>query len=374
MRSRTHGRGVSTGWGRGVSGSVVGAVAASAVAALAMVGCSAADGTGGENPSTGGNAASDFGQGSPRPDCLETPGPNRVAYYPAPVVVASDWSEPIAVSPPVTDACPNDAITISDDGLTLYFFWSPVVEGSNAELLAPETGTYRAERVGDDLGVFGEPTYVDLQKGTENGSDDGSLNFTPGGESVIFHSTRAANLGYLASPPTDDYLDLYVADIVDGVPGPAANLGEPVNTVYLDGEAGLSPDGSRLYVASNRPGGLGGTDLWVSEHVGTGWGAGSWSDPVNMGAPIDSASEDLQPAFAANDPNTMYFTSDRDGPTSIYRSTWDGTSWSAPEMVITGYAGEPTLVADGSVMYFVQVWVDDAGVFGSNIWYVTRTA
>ncbi len=34
----------------------------------------------------------------------------------------------------------------------------------------------------------------------------------------------------------------------------------------------------------------------------------------------------------------------------------------------TGYVGEPSLVGDGSIMYFVHVMVNDEGVYGSNIW------
>jgi hypothetical protein len=66
----------------------------------------------------------------------------------------------------------------------------------------------------------------------------------------------------------------------------------------------------------------------------------------------------------------MYFVSRRDGAGSIYCSTFNGTAWSEPEMIITGYVGEPALVSDGSIMYFVHVLVDDEGVYGSNIWYV----
>ncbi|TVQ96384.1 MAG: hypothetical protein EA403_16370 [Spirochaetaceae bacterium] len=40
--------------------------------------------------------------------------------------------------------------------------------------------------------------------------------------------------------------------MIDGVPGVARNLGEPVNSVYPDGEAGLHPDGVTLYFASLR--------------------------------------------------------------------------------------------------------------------------
>jgi len=314
-----------------------------------------------------GEEESGFGHGSPRPECRYSVDPGRTAYYEEPVVVVDDWSVPVMLAAPLSDACPNDAVQISSDGRTLYFFWSPTVGGSYEELLHAHTGTYRAERLGNDPGSFGEPTYFALQKGVEGASVDGKPSFSPGGDLVYFHSTRADNLGYQSTPPTDDYLDIYVATISNGEPGPAINLGEPVNSVYLDGEHALHPDGERLFLSSNRPGGLGGVDIWVSHRTGD-----EWSDPINLGAPINSEHFEAQPGFAADYPDTMYFVSNRDGPSSIYRSTYDGETWSEPEMVITGYVGEPSLVGDGSIMYFVHVLVNDEGVYGSNIWYVEK--
>ncbi len=308
-----------------------------------------------------------FGHGSPRPECMFSIDRDRPAYYDEPVVLAADWSAPVMLAPPLTDECPNDAVEISRDGRTIYFYWSPTVGGSNEELLHAHTGTYRAERIGSDPGLFGDPTYFELQKGIENNSVDGRTSFTPTEDFVYFHSTRAENLGYQADPPLNDYLDIYVAAVVDGEPGVATNLGEPVNSVYLDGEHALHPDGERLFLASDRPGGLGGVDIWLSTRDGE-----EWSDPVNLGAPINSEHSEAQPGFAADDPDTMYFVSNRDGPSSIYRSTFDGQRWSEPEMVVTGYVGEPSLVADGSLMYFVHVLVDDQDVFGSYIYYVER--
>ena len=173
--------------------------------------------------------------------------------------------------------------------------------------------------------------------------------------------------GYQQSPPIDDPMDIYVAPVVDGEPGYAVNPGAPVNSVYLDGEHALSPDGMQLYLTSDRPGGLGGPDIWVTNKTGDGW-----SDPVNLGAPVNSSHWEGQPGFAANRPDIMYFVSNRDGPSSIYQTAFDGESWSEPVMVITGYVGEPSLTGDGSIMYFVHVLIDDDGVFGSNIWYVQR--
>lgn len=307
-----------------------------------------------------------FGHGSLRPACQFAPDPSRTAYFPAPVVVASDWGEPMQVAAPLADACPNDAIELSPDGTRLYFFWSPVVNGDAAQSLHEHTGTYVAERVGEDPGVFSTPRYFKLSKGVEGASVDGALSFTADGGAVVFHSTRAANLGFQAEPPTDDFLDVYRAQILDGEPGVAVNLGAPINSTWLDGEHGLAPDGT-LYVSSNRPGGQGGVDLWACPPDGDGWAA-----PVNPGAPLNSDQWDGQPGFSAADPDTMYFVSNRDGPSAIYRSTWTGTAWGVPELVITGYVGEPSFTATGDILYFVHVLVDADGVFGSNIWYVRR--
>lgn len=308
-----------------------------------------------------------FEHDSLRPDCRYVVDPDRKAYYEKPVVISTDWSEPRMIAKPLTDQCPNDAVEISRDGNTIYFFWSPTVGGTYEELLHIHTGTYYAKKDGDDPGSFGNPRFYDLQKGAEDGSIDGVLSFTPAGDYVYFHSTRSDNTGYRQSPPVDDPLDIYVAPIINGEPGVGMNLGSPVNSVYLDGEHALSPDGTRLYLTSDRPGGLGGPDIWVSEKTD-----GVWSEPVNMGEPINSEHWEGQPGFVANDPTTMYFVSDRDGPASIYRSSFDGNRWSDPVLIITGYVGEPSFVGDGSIMYFVHVLIDDDGVFGSNIWYVQR--
>lgn len=305
-----------------------------------------------------------FGHDSPRPESRYTVDPNRVPYA-MPRVAAPGWSEPVKL-PTLNTPSPEDAIAITRDGSRLYFYWSPVVGASFAELLHGTTGTYYADRVGDDPGRFANPRFFDLRQDTD-GACDGRLSFTPEGDYVYFHSTRAANKGFQQTPPVNDPLDIYVAPVVDGVPGPVRNLGTPVNSIYKDGEHCLSPDGKQLYFTSTRPGGLGGADIWVSTRSGN-----TWSEPVNLGAPINSPANEGQPQFAADQPDTMYFVSNRKGPSSIFRSTYDGQAWGQPELIITGYVGEPALVADGSILYFVHVLVDRDGVFGADIWYVRK--
>ena len=77
---------------------------------------------------------------------------------------------------------------------------------------------------------------------------------------------------------------------------------------YVEVEPLLSPDGMQLYIMSNRPGGLGGTDIWVSD-----WSDGDWGEPTNLGAPINSPYSDHCLYFAGADWDVAYWTSTRPG-------------------------------------------------------------
>ena len=87
------------------------------------------------------------------------------------------------------------------------------------------------------------------------------------------------------------------------------NLGPTVNSA--SGEAGpaLSPDGLSLYFYSDRAGGLGNNDIWVSHRATT---SDPWGAPVNVGAPINSTATDFVPSFSS-DGHWMFFASARAG-------------------------------------------------------------
>lgn len=71
----------------------------------------------------------------------------------------------------------------------------------------------------------------------------------------------------------------------------------------------LSRDGLTLYFTSNRLGGVGGNDIWVSYRACE---SCPWQDPVNLGPPINSAANDGQPTFSS-DGRVMIFNSGRPG-------------------------------------------------------------
>ena len=78
------------------------------------------------------------------------------------------------------------------------------------------------------------------------------------------------------------------AQKIDEIAGNSSDL----NTPSQDGCPIQSPDGLSLYLASNRPGGKGGLDIWVATRATTG---APWGAPQNIGEPVNSAADDFCP-------------------------------------------------------------------------------
>jgi hypothetical protein len=87
------------------------------------------------------------------------------------------------------------------------------------------------------------------------------------------------------------------------------NLGPVINSSELDANAGLSPDAHTLYFVSNRPGGLGNNDIWMSHRQCL---ECPWEAPVNLGAPINNAAIDGAPT-TSEDGRLLFFYSARSG-------------------------------------------------------------
>jgi hypothetical protein len=106
-----------------------------------------------------------------------------------------------------------------------------------------------------------------------------------------------------------------------------------VNTTFSEFGPGISKDGCSLYFGSDRPGGFGGADLWVSQRSRT---TDPWGTPVNLGATINTAADELVPAFS-RDGHWMFFNSSRTGTVGVLdvwasfrRNTHDDFGWTAP--------------------------------------------
>lgn len=85
--------------------------------------------------------------------------------------------------------------------------------------------------------------------------------------------------------------DIYVSRQVDGAYAAPVMLGPPISTQYNELRPTISPDGKYLLFESDRPGGLGGSDIYITFNRSD----GSWSAPKNLGSTVNTASEDEVP-------------------------------------------------------------------------------
>ena len=82
------------------------------------------------------------------------------------------------------------------------------------------------------------------------------------------------------------------------------NVGKNINSDYWDSAPSIAPDNQALYFCSNRPGGYGGIDIYVAYKNEKGY----WEEAVNMGPTINTAGDDQAP-FMHADNKTLYFSS-----------------------------------------------------------------
>ncbi|MEN6428518.1 MAG: discoidin domain-containing protein [Phycisphaerales bacterium] len=163
--------------------------------------------------------------------------------------------------------------------------------------------------------------------------------------------------------------------------GLPSNLGPTVNSLYDEGFPKLSWDGLALYFSdvypgTPRPGGLGGADIWMSIRASR---SASWGTPVNAGAPINSSANESGPSLSRSG-LTFVFASDRAGGYGDF-DLWISTRptvqdpWGAPVNLgpnVNSSSGDfaSVLSADGLALFFLS---DRAGGFGGyDVWMTTR--
>lgn len=133
----------------------------------------------------------------------------------------------------------------------------------------------------------------------------GSASFTADGKTMYFTLTRIPNdLEKVKNKPSTVNVEIYSSTKnADGV------WGEPVSFAYNNvnnysvGDPFITTDGNSLYFASNMPGGLGGTDIYVCLKTD----AGAWGKPANL-KDVNTEGNDRSPVFDEKD--NFYFSSD----------------------------------------------------------------
>ncbi len=137
---------------------------------------------------------------------------------------------------------------------------------------------------------------------------DVDLTMTPDGQIIVLSMHRADAKGM-----HDLYVCFYMRDNLWSAP---LHMGTTLNTSFQETAPHISPDKRFLYFSSNRPGGLGGQDIYVSERLNFSWL--KWSTPVLLADGVNTAADESQPYFDAGR-EYLYFASRRDGSSDIFR-------------------------------------------------------
>jgi len=199
----------------------------------------------------------------------------------------------------------------------------------------------------------------------------------PDGLSLYFASTRPGGFGQE---------DIWVSTraTVSDPWGPPVNLGAPVNSEHREGGPSITADGLTLIFSTDMPGGLGGSDIWLTTRPTK---ESPWDPPVNLGSPVNSAGDEICGCITP-DGRSLYFstvlTLSPTNPDIVYggdiyittRATRD-SPWEPPLNLglmpsRNGSANwGPRMSADALALFFFSDYADVSLL--PDIWLATRT-
>jgi len=197
--------------------------------------------------------------------------------------VSSDWGSPENLGLPVNSSQSDHWPKISADGLELYFYSADRPGGyGSGDIWRTSRRTVNE----------GWDTPINLGSSINSSKDDGAAFISADGLELYFTSERSGNYNLYVSKRSDKN----------------DNWSEPVSLEILnspDGESGpsLTADGLTLFFHSDRPGGFGGYDLYVTTRETQ---DANWSPPVNLGPAINTQYGDIC-ASLSFDGHTLYF-------------------------------------------------------------------
>lgn len=187
--------------------------------------------------------------------------------------------------------------------------------------------------------------------------NEGAQNISQDGKWMIFTGCNFPN-GYGSC-------DLYISYLTEQGWSTPENMGPLINTPSWESAPSLSPDKQDLYFVSSRPGGLGGSDIYVSHRLPN----GRWGVPENLGPPVNTSGDESHP-FIHADNQSLYFTSTghtgyggsdlfvtRKGP----RGSWSNAQNLGYPINTIEDEGSLVVTADGVTAYYASDRSDSRG-------------
>jgi hypothetical protein len=203
---------------------------------------------------------------------------------------SSGWSRPLEIKSSSNPLLYYGPLCLASDGRTVYFT-SSILSGKaamNKNIKNPR-GIFVGELSGTDIINVKPFEYNNLQYSVAQPS------ISKDGRYLFFASDM---------PGGNGGSDIYYCEWINNKWSSPVNLGSKVNSALKENYPHIHPSG-RLYFSSDRPGGLGGMDIYY-----TILSFGSWETPVHLPADINSSSDDF--AFVAEESlQTGYFASNR---------------------------------------------------------------
>jgi hypothetical protein len=259
--------------------------------------------------------------------------------------LTDEYENPVPLPYPVNTAGAEDSAFITPDGNTLFVWFTPDVnKPAEAQLNDGATGIYEFQKIEGGWSQAERIWLIDPGKAALDGCEFAS------GNVMWFCSVREGYTG----------LHWFTAENINGEWENWKNA--DFNPEYEVGELHFTSDGKELYFHSNRPGGYGGYDIWVSRLKD-----GIWGFPENVSA-VNSPYTDGWP-FVSQDGLELWFTRAIGAP-ELYRSIRVNGEWAEPEKMFSLFSGEASLDNRGNV-YFTHHYYKDDIMLESDI-YVAK--
>ena len=275
------------------------------------------------------------------PNDISKRGPETDQHLP--ILHSANYEEPIPLASSINTAGAEDSPFILPDGCTLYFFFTPDVRVlPEKQLLDDVSGVWVSHKVKN---VWSQAERVWLQE-SEKLALDGAVCIQ--GSEMWFASARDGYTG----------VNMFTAEFVNEKWINWQYAGDRLMKEIQIGEVHLH--GDELYFHCDRPGGKVEYDIWVTTRNGT-----TWSDPSAIKT-VNSGTMDGYP-FISSDGNELWFTRMYNGTPGIFCTSKVNGTWAAPELIISQFAGEPTLDSVGN-LYFVHHFYENGVMIEADIY------